>query len=157
MKKLWKAILITIRTIAAPIAAYLVMYLLLMIPIWGWGWAVRPIDITSISVLKIVIIIVGAFILLSVAGYWIMALWLAPAALHKAISPPIRWLRVTTASILSAWIIIGQIITSIAGRCGLMTNGYGEIIVMPIGLIIYMSICILISTSGLIILAVDDS
>lgn len=157
MNKPGRIVLGLLRTIVAPIIAYVVMYLLVLIPIWTWGWAAKPIDLTNISVIQIVLIIVAAIIIISCIGYWFMALWMIPGLIHRTISPRIKWLRITTASLLSVWIIIGQIITAISGRNGLMTDRYGDVITMPAWLIIYISICCLISVGGLIITsAIDD-
>jgi len=152
MKKLGKIILGIIRTVVAPVAAYLIMYLLIMMPLWAWGWAARPISFNGISIIQIVLIIIGAFIALNLLGFWIMGFWMLPGFVHRAISPRIKWLRITSASLLSVWIIHGQIIIAPTLR---VTDGTGGSRPAT-GLIIYLSACVLISAVGLMVISIMD-
>lgn len=147
-----KFILGMLRTVLAGGLAYGVFYFFSMLPVWCWGWIARPIDLTHISILQVIIIIFVAGLAFSFLSYWFIAIAILPGSLINSVAPQRKWIKITIASLVSLQIIAELAIFIIVYKTGCVRIGDGTTSVaadLPIGLTIYSSICGIVAIGGM--------
>jgi len=152
MRALVKIIVGIARTILAIIIAYTAYHIAVMLPIWCWGWIAEPINLTNISILKIIAIIVIISIVLSAIYPWILALTALPGTIIHHIAAKPLWTKLTASTILSLSLLALIILYIIAYKSGCVRISDGttsEAAQLPIGYTIYASICTLIAIIGM--------
>ena len=145
-----KIIINILRTVIAATVSYAALAIIILFPVWCWGWIADPIDLTNISILKIILILVIAVIILNGLWYWIMALVMLPGGLIKLIAPPKKWIWITTASLITCWMLACLTLIIIASQYDCITDADGRLIAMPMWMTIYTSICTIIGSLGLL-------
>lgn len=118
LEQLQRVILGFAQGILAPLIAYAAIFILIMLPVWCWGWLADPTNLSRISILQIILIVVAVGIIFWSLTVWIVALTVLPATLIHVIAPPCKWIRVGTAGLLVCWMVATQALVIIAYNIG---------------------------------------